>query len=179
MSRNANSVVFLITMEDGEFQNELIRIKDKLYRMAYVMLLNEEDASDLTQETLLILWKKKNLLKKMDNVEAYGIRVIKNLCFDLNKRQHLFKNQILPKIGNRNLKFYQNYEEKEALQVLMDSLKKIEIKHRLIFVMKTIEGYSYEEIENLTGFTQENLRQIISRTRKYLRVSLKKQYDHG
>ncbi len=56
--------------------------KDKLFRMAKRLLASTEEAEDATQEVLVKLWYKKDLIVGYNNVEAMAMTMIKNYCLD-------------------------------------------------------------------------------------------------
>ena len=76
------------------FLNELLPIKDKLYRIAKRLLISKEEAEDATQEIISKLWQMgEENRSKFKNLEAYSITMIKNYCFDILKSKQV---KILP-----------------------------------------------------------------------------------
>jgi RNA polymerase sigma-70 factor (ECF subfamily) len=165
-------------MQLKEFQNLILLIKDRIYRMSYTILLNEEDARDITQEVLLKLWENKNEIQKVFNLEAYAIVMAKNMCFHFLKNQKKLTDS-KNIFSQTDMITRQNHDEKEALNILLKSLEFVSAEHRLVFEMKTIEGYSYDEIAEVTGLSFDNLRKIVSRTRKKISKHLQEQYSYG
>ncbi|MEM9077774.1 MAG: sigma-70 family RNA polymerase sigma factor [Bacteroidota bacterium] len=159
-------------MIKDEFQIRLLRLEDKLFRMAFSIVFNRDLASDMTQETMLVLWERRQKLENTSNLEGYAITIIKNLCFDVLRRQKFFEENILPRFSEMKESCGENYTQKEEIELLFSLLEKVKPEHRLVFVMKTIEGYTYEEIGMVTKRKHSNLRKIVSRVRQGLRDSL-------
>ncbi|MEO0572215.1 MAG: sigma-70 family RNA polymerase sigma factor [Bacteroidota bacterium] len=160
-------------MVKDKFQIQLLGLEDKLYRMALSIVFDKDLASDMTQEALMILWERRRKLRNTANFEAYAVTVIKNLCLDVLRREKFFEENILPQLSESKKFYGVNYAKKDEIGLLFNLLEKVNAEHRLIFVMKTIEGYSYEEISMVTKLKHDNLRKIVSRVRQGLRNSLK------
>ena len=69
-------------MKQVEFLNVVMPFKDKLYRLAKRLLVSTEEAEDATQEILLKLWTKNNVIESYNNVEAFAMTMTKNFCLD-------------------------------------------------------------------------------------------------
>ncbi len=64
------------------FKQQFLPYHEKLYRIAFRLLGNREDAEDMLQEAYLKLWNKREGLASISNTEAYAVGVLKNVCFD-------------------------------------------------------------------------------------------------
>ena len=53
-----------------------------IYRVAFRLMGNVQDAEDMVQEAYLKLWKKHDELPEVASIEAYCVTLIKNLCYD-------------------------------------------------------------------------------------------------
>lgn len=69
-------------MELEFFRQRVIPAKDRLYRVAFWMLKDSDEAQDALQEGMLRLWIHRQKLLLCDNVEAFAIRTVCNLCLD-------------------------------------------------------------------------------------------------
>jgi RNA polymerase sigma-70 factor (ECF subfamily) len=69
-------------MDIKEFKSLVLPVKEKLYKLAVVLLNSNEEANDALQEVFLRLWEGKHKLSEVNNLEAYAVRMIKNLCLD-------------------------------------------------------------------------------------------------
>jgi RNA polymerase sigma-70 factor (ECF subfamily) len=57
-------------------------VKPKLLRFAYRLLGNEEDAKDIIQDALLKVWHHKERMHELQNLEAWCMRITRNLALD-------------------------------------------------------------------------------------------------
>ena len=53
-----------------------------MYRAAYRLLGNAQDAEDMVQEAFIRLWEKRETAMQAGNAEAYCVALTKNLCID-------------------------------------------------------------------------------------------------
>ena len=71
------------------FTQQIIPIKDRLYRFALRMVNNAAEAEDVVQEVLIKLWHKREELSEIHNLEAWSIRLTRNLSVDkLRGKRH-------------------------------------------------------------------------------------------
>ena len=73
-------------MKEISFRNDVLPLKDKLFRLALRITLNREDAEDIVQETLIRVWKECQEGKEIDNVEAFSLTICRNLSLDHNAK---------------------------------------------------------------------------------------------
>lgn len=167
-------------MNQKTFLGVINPVKDKMYRLALRLLISKDSAEDATQEVLLKLWNRKNKLKDYANIEAFVMTVTKNYCLDQLKSKQ-----------NNNLKIvHTNYEsqERSAFDQLEtnDRLKQISAiletlpeQQRLIFQLRDIEEYEYNEIAKVMDMHETAIRVALSRARKKIRIELLKKDSYG
>jgi RNA polymerase sigma-70 factor (ECF subfamily) len=166
-------------MKSSEFKILLLPFSSRLYRLAYGLLGNREEAEDTVQEVYLKLWKMREDLGKYNSLEALSVRITRNLCLDQLRRR-------------KTTREVHGEEERDAQIETEDPSEKLltrersEIMHRLInelpepqrslVYFRHIEGKEYHEIESLMDMKENAIRVSISRARKQLREMLQKQY---
>src|SRR6185436_11643875 len=64
------------------FQNLVFPVKNKLYRFAFRLLGSTEDAQDVVQEVFIKVWNGREQLGDIENIEAWCMRITKNLSLD-------------------------------------------------------------------------------------------------
>ncbi len=155
-------------------------VKDKMYRLALRLLVSREAAEDATQEVLIKLWNRNDKLKHYANLEAFAMTVTKNHCLDQLKLKQ-----------NNNLKIvHSNYDSKENNQLeqleISDELDQVSRilrdlpeQQKVIFQLRDVEQYDYEEISEITKMNETAIRVALSRARKKIREELKKTHSYG
>jgi DNA-directed RNA polymerase specialized sigma24 family protein len=69
-------------MNQNEFMHLVNPFKDKLFRLVKRLLVTTEEAEDATQEVLVKLWNRNEILYEYKNVEAMAMTMTKNYCLD-------------------------------------------------------------------------------------------------
>ncbi len=65
-----------------EFEIKILPVNIKLFQFARRFLHEKEEAEDAVQEVFIKLWKHRNNLDKLENVEAYAMKITRNHCID-------------------------------------------------------------------------------------------------
>ena len=65
------------------FQNDILPLKDKLFRLALRITMQREEAEDIVQETMIRLWNNREKLKMVDSIEAYAITACRNIAINM------------------------------------------------------------------------------------------------
>jgi RNA polymerase sigma-70 factor (ECF subfamily) len=166
-------------MNSKDFYIVVYPVKDKVYRFARRLLNDNSEAEDLTQDLFLKLWQMKDSLDSTRNIEALAMKSIKNLCFDRIKK----KKPILADVESDyeysmvtdTMKDFENQDITSIITHIVDSLPE---NLKLVFHLKDIEGYEYDEIEKISGLDRNILKVNLSRARKRIREILIKRYSY-
>ena len=73
-------------MRNISFRNDVMPLKDVLYRLALRITLNREEAEDIVQDTLIKVWNKRDEWQDIKSIEAYSLTICRNLSLDRIKR---------------------------------------------------------------------------------------------
>ena len=158
-------------MDAREFKQRFLPHHRLLYRVAYQLTGNAQDAEDLLQDLYLKLWQKRDDLPDEAMKEAYLVTMIRNLFIDLRRLKHLddsaeLKNEDGPPDERSLDRQIDAKDEARQMEGLINQLPEREAK---IIQMHVVEDRSYEEIERDTGLSQGNIRIIVMRTKNKLK----------
>ena len=64
------------------FQNDILPLKNELFRLALRITLNAADAEDVVQDTMLKVWKRRNDWEQIESIEAFCLTICRNLALD-------------------------------------------------------------------------------------------------
>ena len=73
-------------MNNISFRNDILPLKNVLFRLALRITLNREDAEDVVQDTLVKVWNKRDDWHEIDSIEAFCMTVCRNLSLDKVKK---------------------------------------------------------------------------------------------
>ena len=157
-------------MSAEEFKKQYLPYQQKLYRIAIRLLEDSFEAEDIVQETFIKLWDKRDDLHHIDNCESYCIRMVKNLCLDVLRSKRNKTNQPIDEADiTENEQVTGQIEIKEDLDHLNYLMELLPEQQKRVLELKHYEGYSTEEIEEITGFSSVHIRVLLSRGRKRIR----------
>jgi RNA polymerase sigma factor (sigma-70 family) len=141
---------------DEQAFNEIVRkYKEKIYWHARRMLGNHLDADEITQEVIIVLYKKLKTFNFQSSLYTWIFKITSNLSINyINKRKikkfFSFDDSPQSKLIEKS-DIVKNYEDKEKLEILENALMTIPPKQREVFVLRHFEGLSYQEISEVTG----------------------------
>ena len=78
---------------DKDAFTELMQLYMKdMYRTAIAILMNEENAADALQDTILTCWEKLDTLKKPEFFKTWMTRILINHCYDIIRSNTVYEN---------------------------------------------------------------------------------------
>lgn len=169
------SCVFIIErMKTVSFRNDVLPLKNELFRLALRITLNEAEAEDVVQETMIKVWNRRDDWQHIDSIEAFCLTVCRNLALDKAKKMGNRSEGLEGSGGDPSDESFSADPERAAvlndtmaiLRRLMDSLPE---KQRSVMHLRDIEGKSYKEIAVVMGISQEQVKVNLFRARQAIR----------
>jgi len=156
-------------MKTVSFRNDILPLKNVLYRLALRITLNREEAEDVVQDTLIRVWNKRDDWQEMDSIEAYSLTVCRNLSLDKvrrssNKDASLEDNAINP--ADTASSPYERMVQKDRVQTVKNIVDSLPERQRSCLQLRDFEGKPYKEIAEILGMTEEQVKVNIFRARK-------------
>lgn len=166
-------------MNQQEFLDIVLPVKDKLYRLAKRLLVSSDEAEDAVQEVFLKLWKGKEKIKEYKNPEAFAFTMVKNYCLDRLKSKQAGN----LKIVHSNYKNQENLERRveanEGVSMVFKIMDTLPEKQKMVMQLRDIEQLDFSEISEILDMNPSTIRVTLSRARKTVREQLIKQYSYG
>ncbi len=161
-------------MQVKEFNILVGRLKDKMYRIAYRVVKNEEEAQDVVQDTLVKVWKIREKLADIENVDAYCMMITRNIGIDKIRSRKMDTTDISEQYDLKS-----SAPDPERLSIVRDELRIVRAiiqelpeNHRTVLELRDIEGHSYKEIAEMTGYNLDKVKVYLHRARLKLREQL-------
>lgn len=139
-----------------------------VYRMAYSMVKNTQDAEDIHQEVFLKYLDKRPEFENEEHAKAWFLRVTINLAKNLWKTAWQQKVVSLGEVDREEGEEPQQEEDK-----LIETVKQLPQKYRTVVHLFYYEEYSLEEIADLLKAKPSTVRTRLTRARQKLRELLK------
>ena len=69
-------------MKKISFRNDILPMKDILFRLALRITLSREEAEDIVQDTLIKVWNRRDSWDTIESIEAFSLTVCRNMALD-------------------------------------------------------------------------------------------------
>ena len=167
-------------MKSSEFKLLVMPYSSRLYRMAFRLMGNREEAEDMVQEVYVKLWGMREELTKYNSIEALAIRITRNLCLDQLRRRKVNQEALQAeklKEQNHSVSPARELEKKEETELIHTLIAALPEPQRSLVHLRHLEGKEYEEISEMVNMNVNAIRVSISRARKQMREMLEKKYS--
>jgi RNA polymerase sigma-70 factor, ECF subfamily len=162
--------------------DELVREHaDRVYRLAYRLSGDAQDAEDLTQDTFIRVFRSLSNYQP-GTFEGWLHRITTNLFLDMVRRRNRIRMEALPddydRVPAEGPGPEQAYYDARLDPDLQSALDSLAPEFRAAVVLCDIEGLSYEEIGATLGVKLGTVRSRIHRGRQALREYLAHQAEN-
>ncbi|MFN8275471.1 MAG: RNA polymerase sigma factor [Flavobacteriaceae bacterium] len=167
-------------MNSQEFVHLIHPFKDKVYRLAKRLLVSAEEAEDATQEVMMRLWKKNEILQQYNSVEALAMTITKNYCLDQLKSKRASQLTIAHnQYADKQAGVLRHIEANDDLQWIERGLNFLPEQQKLIIQLREVEQYEFSEIAEILDMNETAIRVALSRGRKAIREYMTKTHQYG
>ena len=173
-------------MKKISFRNDILPMKDILFRLALRITLSREEAEDIVQDTLIKVWNRRDSWDTIESIEAFSLTVCRNMALD-RTRLHENRNTSLdadstpagqesPDTASNPYERTVQREKVEIVRSLIDSLPE---KQRSCMQLRDFEGKTYKEIAKVLGITEDQVKVNIFRARQTIKQQFQKYDNYG
>jgi RNA polymerase sigma-70 factor (ECF subfamily) len=151
-------------MTEREY-NECVRsYADNVYRFILKNLRHEEDARDVVQTAFEKLWRNRQEVSA-EKSKSYLFTIAYHQMID-----HLRKTKRIVLKEEFTAEDKGHYRPVTRIkQILEEALLRLTERQRSLVMLKDYEGYSYEEIGQITGLTESQVKVYLHRARIQLK----------
>jgi RNA polymerase sigma-70 factor (ECF subfamily) len=157
----------------------LREIESHVYRTAYYMLNNEQDALDVSQEALIRIYTKINSYEEKAQFKTWVQRIVTNICIDkfrktkptvsVDEHEMIFSSEI--NVEHEVISTY-------VAQDIQEAIEKLPEHHRTVVILRYVEDFSYNEIAESLNLPINTVKSYLFRARKQLQ-NLLQEYQKG
>lgn len=157
-------------MKEISFQNDVLPLKNKLFRLALRITLNREEAEDVVQDTLIKVWNARDRWLELDSIEAYSLTIARNLSLDRIKKMEnqndSLEEQNTERLDENTSTPSERMIQKDKLDIVRNIIDELPEKQRSCLQLRDIEGKSYKEIVDILSITEDQVKVNIFRARQ-------------
>lgn len=157
------------------FHEQVLPMQDPCFRFAFRMLANREEAEDIVQDMLLKIWQKQDDLHKVKNVSGWTMQMVKNACLDkLKSSAYKYRDDNAEASLSRLSIAEDKSEQQEKWVWIEKGIDRLPPRQKMIFQLREIEGYSYEEIATILEIELSGVKVSLFRARKSIKSFIDK-----
>lgn len=174
-----NSNIVLETKKgNDDFLNKIMEQSRYLYRVAYRLTGNQEDAEDLTQETVFQAHRKSDKYVYDKSLKAWLRMIMTNRFRDKVRKKHLKvvameDNILAPQaFEHQDLSVEEQVENRLVLENVKDKINELPEIYRNVLVLRHFHGFTYAEISQALDIPEGTVKTQLFRARKMLKARL-------
>jgi RNA polymerase sigma factor (sigma-70 family) len=142
------------------FKQIIEKYQRKIYWLCRKMVLDHDDANDLTQDTFIKVWANINSYRAESQLYTWIYRIAANECLNFlaKKKKHHF---VDIQDHGHSLQDFENdpLVDGDLIQIkLQKALQTLPDKQRLVFNMKYFDEMQYKQIAEITGTSEGALK---------------------
>lgn len=175
--------------DSAAMQRLIVKYQDRIYNVILKICANKDDAAELTQETFVKFIEKIDTFKMQSAFYTWLFRIAVNLTINYCKRRFKVKTYSIDMTSSpetasagkqlRNLLTDDKsvdpaiaVQNKETVRIIENAIGRLEDKHRVIVILREIEGMAYSEIAESLEVEVGTVKSRLSRARESLREIL-------
>lgn len=192
-SKDEVLVKFFVDSENEEAFTELVnRYSDKVYRLAYRITGNPDDAEEVLQEVFIILIEKLGTFRQEARFSTWLYRVAANASYMFirggkkNKESQVSIDDYKPYNDQGVLQGVQDNDwtdipdykvlSLEGAEIIEKAINELPEEYRIVFHMKDVEGMTSKEIAKVLNLSLPAVKSRVLRARLFLRDKLSGYY---
>ncbi len=181
--------VLIAKAQEGDplaFEELIANYQKQIFSIAYRIAGNPEDASDMTQEVLVKVFKNLKSFQGNSKFSTWLYRVATNTCLDEQKkvRRHIsysLDTELTTEEGSMATELpdtgptpEQALERRTLQKAVNDAISKLHDDHKKVLILRDMQGFSYEEIGAILQCSEGTVKSRINRARANLKKILLK-----
>ena len=158
----------------------------RMFKFALIYTQNNETSQELVQDTFLVLWNNRAILKDNTNLITYLMVVLRNKCLNLLEQtriRQLYIEEIDDETIYQRANLYvlhdeasQIVESEDLHKAIERALSKLPDKTREVFMLSRYDGLKNQQIAETKNISQKTVEYHISKALQILKEELPQDY---
>ena len=176
-------------LQDGNekvFEQIVREYWPRMFKFALIYTQNNETSQELVQDTFLVLWNNRAILKDNTNLITYLMVVLRNKCLNLLEQtriRQLYIEEIDDETIYQRANLYvlqdeasQIVESEDLHKAIEMALSKLPEKTREVFMLSRYDGLKNQQIAETKNISQKTVEYHISKALQILKEELPQDY---
>ena len=155
------------------FQNNVLPLKNMLFRLALRITQNRDDAEDVVQDTMLRVWNRRDEWERIASMEAFCLTICRNIALDKLRRMDNQQQTLDDSIDPMDRSHHSNPEEqivqRDRVERVRQLISQLPEKQRSCIQLRDVEGKSYRDIAEILDITEQQVKVNIFRARQNIK----------
>jgi RNA polymerase sigma factor (sigma-70 family) len=157
----------------------LKHVEKHVYRTAFYMLGNEQDALDASQEALLRIYHKISTYEEKAKFSTWVQRIVTNICIDqYRKRKEWVSLDEQPMQIEDQWTVEDQILQNDAKKNISEAIQQLPAPQRLVITLRYVQDLSYAEIADTLELPINTVKSHLFRARQHL-AGLLSDYKKG
>ncbi len=168
-------------MQEINFRNDILPLKDKLFRLALRITMNRAEAEDVVQDTMIKVWNRRNEWQEVESIEAYCLTVCRNLSIDRSRLGDAQSEELTENNNNQpdGSDPYSQLVQNEQMKLIHQLIGMLPEKQRTIMLLRDVEGKTYKEIADILKLSEEQVKVNLFRARQKIKQQMTDINEYG
>jgi RNA polymerase sigma factor (sigma-70 family) len=147
-----------------EYNSCAEQFSDGVYRFILKNIKDNDTAKDIVQESFVRMWERVKDIS-FEKAKSYLFTTAYHTMID-----HIRRNQRLTSMeGTYDTKYQDHNSFNDLKEIIDDAVAKLPEIQRTVILLRDYEGYSYEEIGEITKLNESQVKVYIFRARTFLK----------
>jgi len=168
------------------FEELISKYEVKVFNITFRILGDYTEAEDVSQDILVKVFKYIKGFKEQSSFYTWLYRITVNECMDMVKKKKkdficsldsplgIGDGEVAREIQDNGESVEQKVVRNELRKYLADAMKLLKDEHRIVIVLRDVQGFSYEEISEIIKCPPGTVKSRINRARCELKDILMK-----
>lgn len=169
-------------MKEINFLNDVLPLKDRLFRLAWRITLDKAEAEDIVQDTLLRMWNQREEWSAITNPEAYSITICRNLALDRSRRasaSYLTLSEQRDESPDTQPAPDEQLHQAERVKMVRQAMDTLPEVQRTLMTLRDIEGKTYQEIGEILSLSEAQVKVYLHRARTKIKNRIEQIERYG
>ena len=169
-------------MKKVSFRNDVLPLKNELFRLALRITLNRAEAEDIVQDTLIKVWNRREEWNAIDSIEAFSLTVCRNLSLDRIKKKGNDNDSLEDVKAAEPLASFNPQDrmiQTDKVRLIRQIVDGLPEKQRSCMQLRDFEGKTYKEIASVLDISEEQVKVNIFRARQTVKQKYLKLDNYG
>lgn len=159
------------------YKTHILPISQKLFRFAFRVVGDQAEAQDIAQEVLIKVWHKREDWPQIENIEAWCIKMTRNLSIDKLRSKHRRTQDIdgVFHLQDSAATPLETVEHNDTIGHIRQLMKELPENQRIVMQLRDLEELSYKEIMDALEMTMPQVKTNLFRARNKVKQLLNKE----